>query len=253
MPIAKVTPRILLVDDEESFREATAELLREADYICETAEDAHVAEELLRNSEYDVVVADILMPGNARLEFLRAVHQLNRGTSILLVTGRPSLETALDALHLGVVAYLVKPFDWDEFLRHVSEGINATRARRVLHQAHQRLGDQIRELERLDAASSSETNPGFRPPLASYLEIALSSIATSLSDLLRVASAAQDTSLGSLKLDRPVCHLFHCPRRLTLEAAVTEAVEVLEQTKQSFRSRDLSELRHKLEAVLKTS
>lgn len=253
MPRAKEAPRVLLVDDEETFRNAAAELLREAGYGCETAENAHVAEGLLRNSEYDVVVADILMPGNAQLEFLRSVDRLNHGTSVLLVTGRPSLETALDALHLGVVAYLVKPFDWDEFLRHVSEGISATRARRMLHQAHQRLGDQIRELERLDAASSADANPGFRPPLASYLEIALSSIAGSLSDLLRVASAAQDDSLGSLSLDRPVCHLFHCPRRTSLEEAVAEAILVLERTKQSFRSRDLSELRHKLEAVLKTS
>lgn len=241
-------PRILLVDDEETFRSATADLLKEAGYVCDTAEDGPAAEQCLRAGQFDLLVADILMPGNSNLDFLRTASELGNGISMVLVTGYPSLQTALDALHLGVTAYLVKPFDWDDFIRRVAAGIEATRARRLFRQAHERLGSHMEQLRQVGQV---ETTPGVRPALTSYLQVTLSSIAYSLHDLLQIASAAQGESLGQLSLAEPACHLFHCPRRVGLETAVRDAIRVLEQTKKSFHSRELADLRHSLEEVLK--
>jgi len=115
--------RILIADDEEIFLNSTADLLRREGYECGCAPDAIVAAELLRSNDYDLLIADIKMEGNFELEFIQDLPQIAAGMPVILVTGYPSLKTAIQSVQLPVVAYLVKPFEFKELLEQVQKSI----------------------------------------------------------------------------------------------------------------------------------
>ena len=115
--------RILIADDEEIFLNSMADLLRQAGYQCDCAPDAIVAAELLRGAEYDLLIADIKMEGNFELEFIQDLPQIATGMPVILVTGYPSMKSAIQSVQLPVVAYLIKPFEFKELLEQVEKAI----------------------------------------------------------------------------------------------------------------------------------
>lgn len=140
--------RILIADDEETFLRATADLLRGQGYDCHTAADGMAAADLLRQLEFDLVIADIKMPGNAELELVKSMSELETRIPVLIVTGYPSLESAIQAITLPVAAYLVKPVDFEELLKQVEfslEGSDLARIQR-LEQGLRRTADDLRRL-----------------------------------------------------------------------------------------------------------
>lgn len=102
-----VAGRILITDDEETFLHSTAALLQQEGYECTCAIDIKTALEHLNASHYDLFIADIKMPGNPDLEFIRTIPQVAEGLPVILVTGYPSLRSAIDSLELPVSAYLL--------------------------------------------------------------------------------------------------------------------------------------------------
>ena len=131
-----VRASVLLTDDEEVFGQTTAELIRRNGYDCDVANCVDGAMAFLAQRRYDVLVADIMMPGNARLDLL---HQARSGfpdMQIILVTGFPSVETAVQSLDNGVFAYKIKPFDFDDFMITLSQAVKRARLQQgVRHQA----------------------------------------------------------------------------------------------------------------------
>ena len=121
--------RVLIADDEVLFRDTTADLLRKAGYAVCCASERDRSRGMLAAEQYDVLISDIKMPGNAELELVLRVNELARGLPIVLVTGYPAMETAVRAVELAVVAYLIKPVDMEELLAHVKASV----ARRNLY------------------------------------------------------------------------------------------------------------------------
>jgi DNA-binding NtrC family response regulator len=117
---------ILIADDEETFLYSTADLLRKEGYHCDCAPDGQTAAKMLRKDDYDLLIADIRMPGNGDLELIRDLPRIAEGLPVILVTGYPSMTTALESFHLPVVAYLTKPVEWQELLASVKD--NAQKA-----------------------------------------------------------------------------------------------------------------------------
>lgn len=78
---------ILLADDEPSFREATADLLRREGYACDEAASADAVQAALQQECYDLLIADIRMPGNPNLRIVRDAQNLVPGLPVILVTG----------------------------------------------------------------------------------------------------------------------------------------------------------------------
>ena len=115
--------RILIADDEETFLHSTADLLRREGYECDCATDAATAADKLKQTKYDLFIADIKMPGNWELELIREIRSITKDMPVILVTGSPSLDTTKQAVQLRVVAYLVKPVDFDQLLALVKTSI----------------------------------------------------------------------------------------------------------------------------------
>lgn len=101
--------RILVVDDDEDVHRLVAAWLRRRGYEVETACDGRTAIELLDRNAFDVVVSDVVMPDVGGNELLRRVRQRDLDLPVLLMTARPELASAIDAVNGGALRYLTKP------------------------------------------------------------------------------------------------------------------------------------------------
>src|SRR5262245_6598809 len=133
--------RILLADDEETFRTSVAVLLRREGYDCDVASSAEEAADLLSKAQYDLLITDLRMPGNNDLELLRGVAAGRGLLPVIVVTAFPSVPTAIEAMRCAVVDYLVKPFDFDDLLRSVRRALETRKAARMLESLRDALTD----------------------------------------------------------------------------------------------------------------
>jgi len=110
---------ILVVDDDPVLRTLLSERLKKADYMVEVAEDGYVARDLLVHKRYDVVLTDLMMPGDiGGIEVLEIVKEKDRSIEVVLITAHSSIDTAVQAMKKGATDYLEKPINFDElFLR----------------------------------------------------------------------------------------------------------------------------------------
>ncbi len=101
--------RILVVEDDVDVRTTLVAQVRRLQFDCDEAPDGHAACAKLRTHKYQLVLADINMPGNCSLELLDAADELAPGVPFILITGSPSRESAMDAVGTQATAYLEKP------------------------------------------------------------------------------------------------------------------------------------------------
>ncbi len=236
---------ILIADDEETFRQSTAYLLQQQGYRCDCAADGPEALRMFRRSSYDLLVADIRMPGNNDLTLIRQVQETTGGMPVILVTGYPSVETATRSVPLPVVAYLTKPVGFADLLGHVKAVMDRSRTKRLAEKTLEMVedcGGRLRELvQNLGGARKLEG----RVHLADNLEAATLSLAECCQAVQRLHA-----SIVGEGTPPDACRLHNCSRLKTLESAVQEAIDAIESTKNSFKSKELGNLRHRLQQVL---
>lgn len=237
---------VLVVDDDEPFRYTTVEILKRKGFAAEAASTADEATVKLQNEHFDVVIADIVMPGNEELEFARELAELAPGVPVILVTGHPTLQTALDSLKLPVAAYLVKPFDFEKLERAVEQACEQNRAFRIVEEQSLRLEawtEQLRAIRQQMATSRAAYNA---VPLDQFMDITLKNITFSIEGMRGLVQALNQR----VTPDVSVCKLLGCPRLDSLTGEIENTIAVLEKTKHSFKSKELAALRRRLEGVL---
>ncbi|MBS0205483.1 MAG: sigma-54-dependent Fis family transcriptional regulator [Planctomycetes bacterium] len=116
-------PRILLADDEALYLQTTAELLRSAGFDCCTASDAAEALQLLAEVPIDLAIVDLNMPGNLDLQLLIEGRRQYPDVPMLVVTGAPSLNSAIDSVRLQISDYLLKPLRFEELLAGIRRAL----------------------------------------------------------------------------------------------------------------------------------
>jgi DNA-binding NtrC family response regulator len=105
---------ILIVDDEESVRDSLYNWFLEDGYEVECAEDAKKALSILESRSYDIILADLKMPGMDGLEMQRRIRALNKDAIVIIMTAFASVDSAVRALKDGAYDYITKPFDPDD-------------------------------------------------------------------------------------------------------------------------------------------
>jgi excisionase family DNA binding protein len=103
-------PRILVVDDEASIRDLLQKTLALAEYDVEVAADGRSALERMRLYPYDLLIADLKMPGMDGLTVIREARRYKADLPVIIITGFSTESSAIDAVNLGVAGYLTKPF-----------------------------------------------------------------------------------------------------------------------------------------------
>lgn len=105
---------ILIVDDEESVRDSLHNWFIEDGYEVECAENAKKALAMVETRNYDIILADIKMPGMDGMEMHRRIRVINRDAIVIIMTAFASVDTAVQALKDGAYDYVTKPFDPDD-------------------------------------------------------------------------------------------------------------------------------------------
>ncbi len=108
--------RILAVDDEEPMRRLLMKELPRKGFFVETAPDGDTALELIKSNTYDVVLLDIVMPGIDGISLMKKLRQDPAAPEIIVLTGRATVETAVEAMKHGAYDYLTKPYKLDELV-----------------------------------------------------------------------------------------------------------------------------------------
>lgn len=110
---------ILVVDDDPVVRRLLEQRLIKENYQVHVAEDGYVAEKMLRQQFFDVVLTDLMMPGTiGGIEVLEIAKEINSQTEVVLITAHSSVNSAVEAMKKGAIDYLEKPINFDElFLR----------------------------------------------------------------------------------------------------------------------------------------
>jgi DNA-binding NtrC family response regulator len=137
---------ILIVDDEESVRDSLYNWFIEDGYHVECAENAKKALLTLENESFDIILADIKMPGMDGLEMLRRIKLLKSDSIVIVMTAFATVDTAVQALKDGAFDYVTKPFDPDDLshlIRNASKQISLTKE-------NENLREKVVSLENID-------------------------------------------------------------------------------------------------------
>jgi DNA-binding response OmpR family regulator len=127
--------RVLAVDDQRYFRELVEGMLAEAGYEARSVSSGEEALRLLEQSDFDVVLTDLVMPGLDGSELVRRIRERDPEQDVVVVTGVVDVKTAVEAMKLGATDYLLKPFD----AATLAASLDAILSQRRLRSEHARL------------------------------------------------------------------------------------------------------------------
>jgi DNA-binding NtrC family response regulator len=135
---------VLIVDDEEEFREMTVKRLSKRDLTCESAPDGDTALKMIAQNNYDVVLLDVKMPGRDGIETLREIKKMAPMTEVVILTGHASVESGINGIKYGAFDYLMKPME----LETLFEKLNAAYERKRVQQEKIEMAQVKRDMVR---------------------------------------------------------------------------------------------------------
>lgn len=235
--------RILIADDEETFLHSMAALLEREGYAVEVARSGPEALERIAASSFDLLISDLEMPGNADLELVRRIADIAGGLPVIIVTGFPSMRSTIAAIELPVAAYLVKPVALEDLLPRVRTAVARFRSYQAIRAAEERLESWRHQISALSAQDPARPVSG--SSIDAFLALTVRNVMGSLIDLEQLGKA-----LATQSAPGEPCQILNCPRGNQLREAVRETIDVLESTKDAFKSKTLANLRKRLELVL---
>ena len=127
-PGVMARPRLLVVDDEASIRDLLAKTLALAEYEVDVAPDSRSALDRLRMYPYDLLIADLKMPGMDGLTLIRQAKRIKSDLPVIIITGFSNESSAIEALNLGVAGYLTKPFRVPQVLAAAAKALGVPAA-----------------------------------------------------------------------------------------------------------------------------
>lgn len=253
MPNSEATPgadqaatgTILVADDDPISRGAIASVLKQQGFACVPVEDADQALATLRQQPVDLIVSDIGMPGNVGLEMVQFLALQEDAPPVILVTGQPTLETAMQAVRLRVFDYLLKPVDPGQLVSLAQAGIASRRMLQLLRTQRDRLRNALAEMDRCEEIARTSPGRAANAALVTFLGVSVQQSLSTISDIGTLAEAIVSTDREGETQRR-----LQGSRPLLLVEAIRETIQTLEQTKGSFKSRELGDLRKRLAQLI---
>ena len=140
-------PKILIVDDEPRMRESLKALLSGQGYEIDTGNNGKEAIEHLAKNSFDLILLNIVMPVIDGHQVMHYMHSREIETSVIVMTGHASVDSAIEALRSGAYDYLRKPFEYEELLEAVRNALDQNR----LRTERKRLEAQLQQAAKMEA------------------------------------------------------------------------------------------------------
>jgi len=161
---------ILVVDDDDRIRELVKEYLEENHFLVTTAKDALDAKKKIEMVKFDILILDIMMPGESGLSLTKEIKK-NDITPIILLTAKGEIQNRIEGLELGADDYLAKPFEPKELLLRIKNILNKTQIPVLPDKIY--IGNVLINLKKLSIKKNNQTkkiNPQEEKVLEKMLE-----------------------------------------------------------------------------------
>ncbi len=155
--MAAATPRVLVIDDEQGFRDLLRFELQNLGYEVFTADNGEDGIKTAREKTVDVVVSDLTMPRLGGLEALSAIKANDPKVEVIIITGHATIATAIESMKRGAYDYIMKPFQLQDLRRLVDRALDKRRL-------NQRV-NELQELNRLKSEFLANMSHELRTPL----------------------------------------------------------------------------------------
>ena len=113
--------RILVVDDEEIIRQLLVRAFGENSYHVEAVEDAEVALKRIKEDSFNLLITDLKMPKVGGIDVLKEIKRINPYIEVIIITGYPTIELAVEAVKIGAFDFICKPFDLEQMKTTVTK------------------------------------------------------------------------------------------------------------------------------------
>ena len=161
---------ILVVDDDDRIRDLVKQYLEENQFLVTTAKDALDAKKKMEIIKFDILVLDIMMPGESGLSLTKEIKK-NDITPIILLTAKGEIQNRIEGLELGADDYLAKPFEPKELLLRIKNILNKTQIPMLPDKIY--IGNVLINLKKLSIKKNNQTkkiNPQEEKVLEKMLE-----------------------------------------------------------------------------------
>ena len=145
---------ILVVDDDDRIRELVKQYLNENKFLVTTARDASDAKKKIDMVKFDIIILDVMMPGESGLSLTKEVKK-NNSTPIILLTAKGEVEDRIVGLEIGADDYLGKPFKPKELLLRIRNILSKTQKTTLLKEIY--IGSALVNLEKLNIKINKQT------------------------------------------------------------------------------------------------
>jgi DNA-binding response OmpR family regulator len=122
-------PLVMVVDDEDKVRRYLSRLLEKRGFRIFAAADGQTALDMLDQTDFDIVLLDVLMPGLDGISVLKEIKKRKPFTEVIILTGNASVNTGVQGLQLGAIDYMLKPINLESLLLCMQEALEQRRFR----------------------------------------------------------------------------------------------------------------------------
>ena len=181
--------KILIVDDDPDICAYMQTMLEASNYDVTTLSDPTLVVDRVKEEDFHILVIDLMMPRMDGIELITQIRKVDTDVAIVVFTGYPSVDTAVNALKLNVSDYIQKPFEIESFRQTIADVL---RRKGILfnpeEELHRRIGEIVRRLRKENALTLKQLarRTGLSPSLLSQIERAESS--ASVSSLYKIAT-----------------------------------------------------------------
>lgn len=192
MPKQEAKLKILIVDDDPSICEYMETFLTQDGYDVRTLSDPSGVVDEVKAGGFHLVILDLMMPKLHGIEVLKRIRKVDTDVAIVIFTGYPSLETAVESMKLDAIDYIKKPFSIDEFREVIQRVIRKKGLiRNPEERLHKVIGETIRGLRKTRDLTLKQMSrrTGLSVSLLSQIERAESS--ASISSLYKISAALE--------------------------------------------------------------
>ena len=153
--MARLRPKVLVVDDDAATRDGLTVLLESWGYHALSAVNGQAALQRCNQDLPHAIVSDLMMPGMTGLQFIEALHERVHQVAIIMLTGQATIETAVQAIKLGAYDYLPKPLEPGKLRGVLEKGLKQVRFAREANVLRQKLESPLGSYGELIGKSST--------------------------------------------------------------------------------------------------
>jgi len=228
----------LVVDSDQTCLEFTSNLLAREGHTCTCVSTIDEATVSISEGSFGLVVADTRMPGNEELQLVKKIQDITARLPFILIADEPSINLAIRAIQLPVIAYLTKPLDANDFLHGVKQALDYSKMYSILDRNRQDIKQWIQELDESERSLRKMSRTESKEAINHFVALSLKNIFASLNKL-RLIQELQTASRNEQSI-----HLAETT------VALFETVDVLRNSKSAFKSKEIGAIRKKLEQFL---